>query len=333
MQKLGIAVIGGGSISKVHIEAIKYSGLAELICIVENDREKSEELVREYDVEVITDYRKILDRDDIDVVHITTPHYNHYEISLAFIKHKKNLLIEKPLTLSIKEAEHLVKEAEKNKVSAAIVYQNRLNKTSIYLKNILEEGKYGKILGIKGILAWNRNPDYYLSSSWKGTLDKEGGGVLINQAIHTLDLIIWLGGEIKTLRGSFRKNRITNEIEVEDTAEAYMIFENGARGVFYATNNYSYDSSIELEVHCESGVLNIKNNKLRLFLDDEETVLEEDFIRDNVNKKCYGNSHELLIKNFYKSIRNKTKDYIDIKEGIKALKVIQKIYKKEEKSW
>lgn len=331
MSKLGIAVIGGGSISRTHIEAIKNSELAEIICIVENDPEKSKELLKEYNVEVIADYRKILDRDDINIVHVVTPHYNHYEISLDFIKHKKNLLIEKPLTLSIKEAENLAEEAEKNNVSAAIVYQNRLNKTSMYLKRILEEEKYGKILGIKGILAWNREPDYYLSSNWKGTLDKEGGGVLINQAIHTLDLMIWMGGEIKTLRGSFHKNRPTNEIEVEDTAEAYIIFENGAKGVFYATNNYSYDSSVELEVHCESGILNIKNNKLKLFLDDEEIILEEDFIRNSVNKKCYGNSHEVLIKKFYESIQNKTKGYIDIREGIKALEVIKKIYEKEEK--
>ena len=334
MQKLGTAVIGGGSISKVHIEAIINSGLADIVCLVENDPEKAEKLSKEGNIPVIRNYKEILDRKDIDVVHITTPHYNHYEIALDFIRHGKNLLIEKPLTLSIKEAENLVEESEKQGVFAAIVYQNRLNKTSAYMKKLLDEKRYGEILGIKGILAWNRGPEYYTGSSWKGTIEKEGGGVLINQAIHTLDLMLWFAGDIKTLRGSVHKHRLTNEIEVEDTVEAYMIFQNGAKGVFYATNNYSYDSGVELEVHCENGVLNIKNNKLRLFSDDEETILEEEnFIKNSFNKKCYGNSHETLINGFYESVLGKTKNYIDIKEGIKALKVIDKIYKKEEENW
>ena len=334
MQKLGIALVGCGAISKVHLDIIKNNKSAEIVCLVENDEEKARELSKEYNLKIIQDYKEILDREDIDVVHITTPHYNHYEIALEFIKHKKNLLIEKPLTLSVKEAENLVRETEKNGVYSAIVYQNRLNKTSSYLKKILEQKKYGEILGIKGILAWNRGPEYYIGSKWKGTVEKEGGGVLINQAIHTLDLMLWLGGEVKTLRGSIHKHRLTDEIGVEDTVEAYMIFENDAKGVFYATNNYSYDSSVELEVHCEKGILNIKNNKLKLFWDEEEIILEEEeFLRNELNKKCYGNSHETLINNFYKSILNKTKDYIDIKEGIKALEIIEKIYKKEEKSW
>ena len=330
MRKLGIALVGCGAISRVHLEIIKKNESAEIICLVENDNEKVKELLKEYNLEVISDYRQILNREDIDIVHITTPHYNHYEIALEFIKHKKNLLIEKPLTLSVLEAEKLVEETENNGVHSAIVYQNRLNKTSSYLKKLLEEKKYGEILGIKGILAWDRRGEYYTGSEWKGTIEKEGGGVLINQAIHTLDLMLWFGGEINSLSGSIHKHRLTNEIEVEDTVEAYMIFENGARGVFYATNNYSYDSSVELEVHCENGVLNIKNNKLKLFLDGEEEILEEEeFIRNDVNKKCYGNSHETLINNFYRSILNKTKDYIDIKEGIKALEIIEKIYNKE----
>ena len=334
MQKLRVAIVGGGSISKVHIAAIKDSGLGEIVCIAENDPEKAEELSRENNITVIRDYKEILDREDIDVVHITTPHYNHYEIALDFIRHGKNLLIEKPLALSIREAEILVEESGKNGIYSAIVYQNRLNKTSAYAKKLLAENKYGKILGVKGLLAWCREPEYYLNSDWKGTVEKEGGGVLINQAIHTLDLMLWFGGDIKTVKGSVHKNRLTNEIEVEDTVEAFMIFENGAKGVFYATNNYSYDSSVELEVHCEKGILNIKNNKLRLFSDDEEILLaEENFTKNEFNKKCYGNSHETLIKGFYESILGKTKNYIDIKEGIKALKIIEKIYDKEEKTW
>ena len=334
MHKLRAAIVGGGSISKVHAEAIKNSGLAEIVCIVENNSEKAEELSRGDSIPVICDYKEILDRKDIDTVHITTPHYNHYEIAMDFIKHGKNLLIEKPLALSVKEAENLVEESEKNGVLSAIVYQNRLNRTSVYMKKLLDENKYGKILGVKGLLAWCRGPEYYLYSDWKGTIEKEGGGVLINQAIHTLDLMLWFAGDIKILNGSVHKHRITNEIEVEDTVEAYMIFENGAKGVFYATNNYSYDSGAELEVHCEKGILNIKNNKLRLFLEDDEILLEEEsFTKNEFNKKCYGNSHEILIKNFYESILNKTDNYINIKEGIKALKIIEKIYDKEEKTW
>ena len=336
MRVLGVAIVGCGSISKVHLEAIEKSGLAKVVCFVENNDEKIRDIFLKYGnkIEIVSDYRDILDRKDIDVVHITTPHYNHYKISLDFIKKKKNILIEKPLTLSVSEAENLVKEAKKNNIFSGIVYQNRLNKTSIYLKKVLEQEKYGKMLGIKGILTWNRGPEYYIGSDWKGTREKEGGGVLINQAIHTLDLILWIGGKIKTLKGSIHKNRVTNEIEVEDTVEAYIIFQNNAKGVFYATNNYSHDSSVELEVHCERGILNIKNNKLKLFLDNEEILLEEEeFIKSNENKKCYGNSHEVLIKNFYRSILSQTKDYIDIEEGIEALKIIEELYKKEEMSW
>ena len=110
MQKLRVAIVGGGSISKVHTEAVKNSGLADIVCIVENDCERAKELIRENTIPVIQDYKEILDRKDIDAVHIATPHYNHYEIALNFIRHGKNLLIEKPLALNVKEAENLVKK-------------------------------------------------------------------------------------------------------------------------------------------------------------------------------------------------------------------------------
>ena len=124
MQKLGIALVGCGAISKVHLDIIKNNKSAEIVCLVENDEEKARELSKEYNLKIIQDYKEILDREDIDVVHITTPHYNHYEIALEFIKHKKNLLIEKPLTLSVKEAENLMSKNQVKRIP--IIEDNKL---------------------------------------------------------------------------------------------------------------------------------------------------------------------------------------------------------------
>lgn len=157
---------------------------------------------------------------------------------------------------------------------------------------------------------------------------KEGGGVLINQGIHTLDILQWLGGRIIKSTGSTSRYKLTEPIEVEDTGEVFLEFENGARGIFYATNNYSFNSPVEIEAHCEKGILNIRNGRLWLYKEDSETLLSRDS-KNLSNKSYYGNGHRCLIEEFYNSVKGKGENYIKLEEGLKALKIIDDIYKGE----
>ena len=156
----------------------------------------------------------------------------------------------------------MAQAAKENKRQITINFQNRFNPTSIKAKEIIDSGEMGKIRGVKGLVTWFRDADYYVESGWRGSFQTEGGGVLINQSIHTLDLMRWLVGEVEFIEGHVSTRALKDVIEVEDTAEATLYFKNGARGIFYATNCYTDNSPVEIEIHFDKGTLRIYDDEL-----------------------------------------------------------------------
>ncbi len=263
---------------------------------------------------------------DIDVVHICTPHHLHISMALDMMKLGYEVIVEKTITLNIKEAEKMINFSKNKSRLLGVVFQNRFNKTSQYVKEIIEKKEMGKILGIKAFVTWDRDAEYYIKDPWRGTYKESGGGVLISQAIHTLDLVQWFGGEIKAVKGSIDTRILNDIIEVEDTAEATLYFKNGNIGLFYATNCYSDNSPIEIEIHLEKGKIKIIGDKL--FIDNKEVKFDNDKNNNSDYKKYWGTSHQKLIEGFYKDVINKTNKYIiDGFEGAKSIKIIEGILK------
>ena len=324
---LKIAIIGCGAISKTHINAINGGGLGKItaLCDIREDRlEENAALCP--DAEKFKDYKELLEKADCDVVHICTPHYLHEEMAIAAMNTGRDVYLEKPCALDPDGAARITEVSRKTGKKVCVSFQNRLIPSTVTAKKILESGELGKLLGMKGIVTWLRSGDYYTKSGWRGTWEHEGGGVLINQSIHTLDLMYYLGGKINRIEGSVALRKNKDITEVEDTAEATLWFENGATAIFYATNCHVTSTPAEIEIVCEKGSLLIRNDTLyRVDGAELEILAKNDALA--VGKAVWGVGHAIMIRAFYDAVMGKDSYYCDIEDAAVVLELIREIYR------
>ncbi|TBL71032.1 Gfo/Idh/MocA family oxidoreductase [Paenibacillus thalictri] len=326
MNKLGAAIVGCGSISGVHLKALSGLELAELKLVVDTDEELAKRTAEQYGCEYTTDYKELFGRSDVQVVHLCTPHFLHSPMAVELLAAGKHVLTEKPMAENKAAAARLIEAAENSQdAQLGVIFQNRYNPASQLLKQYVDQNRLGKLLCMKGLVTWFRDAGYY-KTAWKGKWATEGGGVLINQAIHTLDLIQWLGGEISSIKGSVSTDSLEGVIEVEDSAHALIRFTSGARAIFYATNAYLKNSPVELEVVFEQGTLYMRGDYLYLQQDGEETLLCEPAVNDLGEKSYWGVSHTVQIRDFYEHVLAGNKFWIDAREGVKAVNIVMDIY-------
>lgn len=325
---LRIAVIGLGDISNIHLSVIKANPHVTLVAVCDID-ERLRDVVP--DATFYTNYEDMLDQEELDCVHICLPHYLHYDATKACVRRGVHVLQEKPLALNLEESLALLRlEEEFEDVKICICFQNRYNETFEKLREMVASGKYGEIKGIKGIVTWFRPKSYYESKTWRGKMKFAGGGVMINQSIHTLDLMQLLGGEIESIRGSI-DHLADYDIEVEDTATAHMKFSSGASGLFFATIANAGNSSVELQVLFEKAKLTIKDSVLTKVNDQGQKVPIIEDAKVPGTKFYYGASHSKLINHFYTCIEKNTNDYVHVKDAFTSMKMIDAIRKSSER--
>lgn len=319
------AVIGCGAIGPVHAAAIDKCVNAKLYAVCDVVTERADRLAKQYNCKAYYSLEDTLNDPEIQSIHICTAHYLHLPMALAVIKAGKQLVIEKPLGLDINEAKQLVDSIEAGDVKACAIMQNRYNNSIRAALTIIEDGSLGKLLGIKGILTWQRTPEYYASEAWRGKWETEGGGLIINQAVHMLDLMHYLGGEVEYLKGSIDTRVLNDYIEVEDTAEATLYYKRGVLGHFFATNGYSTSSPFYLELHLEKGTLRYLDDELTLITDRERKVITN----DNASlayKKYWGSGHETAIASFYNALANKDNNYITPRQALPSMAIVSALY-------
>ncbi|MNO14701.1 Inositol 2-dehydrogenase [compost metagenome] len=327
MSTIGAAIIGCGAIAPLHAKAILSMEGARLVAVADSDPERAAQAAQEYGCEAVIDYKQLLGRTDIGVIHLCTPHHLHEPMAEEFLRAGQHVLTEKPMALDVPSARRLQEAAAASKGQLGVVFQNRYNDASIRIKETIDSGMLGRLICMKGIVTWHRSGAYYTESSWRGKWATEGGGVLINQTIHTLDLLQWFGGEIGSVQGSVTTDVLNEVIEVEDTAHACILFKNKVRGLFYGTNAYSVNSPVEMELVFEQGTLLLRRDCLYLWKDGHEALLSGPLSTAVEGKSYWGTSHKRLIRDFYKHVSEGRKFWIDANEGIKALEVIACIYK------
>jgi len=324
---LKAAVIGLGDISKIHLSVIQESSNVELKAVCDIDKSLENEVP---EVPFYTDYEEMLQKESLDVVHICLPHHLHYPATKACVENHVHVFLEKPLARNEEEGIFLTDLEEQHKdVKICVCFQNRLNDSFVQLKKMVQSGEYGEVTGIKGLVTWFRPKAYYDEKPWRGMIRKSGGGVMINQAIHTLDLMQIIGGEIATIRGSI-DNLFDYGYEVEDTATANIQFKNGATGLFFATVTNAANSSVEFQVILEKGKLTIKDSILTKTNDEgkkEQVAKDEKSVGE---KFYYGPSHSKLMKHFYSCIENDSQDYIQVKDAQISMEMISTIRKSSE---
>lgn len=330
MIKLRAAIVGCGSIYTNHAEALTNNDNIELVCVCDIKEEKAAKAADKYKCKYYTDYNQMLKTEKLDVVHICTPHYLHAPMAIAAMQSGNNVLTEKPMAISISDAKAMINVSKVTGKRLGVCFQNRFNATSVRIKEVIESGEVGKVIGAKGIVTWHREAPYYINSGWRGSFKTEGGGVLINQSIHTLDLLQWFLGDIDYIKGSVDTRVLQDAIEVEDTAEATIKFNTGASAIFYATNCYVTDSPVEIEIICEKAVLSL-NGDLTIKYKNGETSCTTDIDKATGEKAYWGSGHKLLINDYYKKLKNNTEFSIDGDQAITAIQMIRAIYESEKK--
>ena len=327
MKKLNFGIIGCGRIAYKHAEAIKNNEKANLLYVCDIIEERAVDYKNKYEAEeYFIDYHEMLDMPDLDVVNICTPSGMHAEMGIAAAKAGKHVIVEKPMALSLKDADDLIKACEENGVKLAVCFQNRFNLPVQKLRKALEEGRFGKLTHGSAVVRWFRPQEYYDQAPWRGTWAMDGG-CLMNQAIHNIDLLQWMMGPVESVFGYTANN--FRKIEAEDVGVAVLKFKNGALGVIEASTTI-YPENLEetLAIFGEKGTVmlgGIAVNKIETwkFADSQDENLE---MEQQDVPNVYGFGHDALIEDFIRAVIEDRRPYIDGREGIKSLRIVLGIY-------
>ena len=254
------AVIGCGDVASVHFGAISKLDGVELVAVCDTDPGRLAAAVAAYGVPGFVDHLDLIAEARPDVVHITTPHNQHAALAADCLERGVNVIIEKPLAHTLAEGRRLVQAAANSQAKIAVCFQNRYNATSQAMQALLSSGELGAVLGASATVMWQRSAGYYLDRPWRGSWAGSGGGLMMNQAIHTVDLLQWLVGDVITVSGNASTRFLGGAIEVEDTAEFVAEHANGARSAFYATLANAVNAPVTLDIVTERATLSLRGD-------------------------------------------------------------------------
>ena len=326
MNQFGVGVIGCGAISGNHFHAIGKTENAALRAVCDIDEARLQNAMSEQGVDGYADYHDLLARQDIDAVHICVPHYLHAPISVAALKAGKHVLCEKPMGMTIQEAEAMRQAAEESGRTLTVCFQNRYNGTSLRMKEIIDGGTLGRVIGGSAFVCWDRDEAYYASCPWRGTWKTEGGSLLINQSIHTLDLLRWLAGGLTLKSATMTAKRLADTIETEDTCDMLLENDAGRRFVFYCTNCAATNENIYLHLTLEKGEMHMDGARLTLLTEDDVKV-EDYSTGKGVGKDYWGAGHDHLIAEFYRSLGLGEPPFITAADALETTRLMDEAYR------
>ena len=333
---MNYALIGCGRIATNHIKAAVNNKL-NIVAVCDILPEKMESLLAKHGLENdasikrYTDYKQMLAENDVTLASIATESGSHAEIALHCIDNGVNVIIEKPMAMSMKDAEEIIRRSEAKGVKVSACHQNRFNIAVQELRQALEKGRFGRLSHGSIHVRWNRNQDYYTQAPWRGTWAQDGG-CLMNQCIHGIDLLRWMmGGEAEEVYG-VTKQQFHDYLECEDIGTAIVKFKNGAVGIIEGTTNV-YPSNLEdtLLVFGETGTVKLggkSTNNIDVWdFADESEADQKNKGLEEVTSNVYGNGHTSLFADVMDAIVNDRKPYVDAVAGRNALEIILAIYK------
>lgn len=329
------ALIGCGRISPNHIAAALENNL-EIVALCDIDYSKMEETIKNFnlssDIKMYVDYKEMLRYEKLDLAAICTESGNHGAIAIDCIESGVNLIIEKPIALSIEEADLIIEKAKSNNIKVSACHQNRFNKSIQKIREAVEANRFGKLLHGAAHIRWNRGEEYYRQAPWRGTWEQDGGA-LMNQCIHNIDLLRWMMGEDIIEVVGMTDNMIHDYIDAEDLGLALIKFANGSYGIIEGTTNI-YPKNLEetLYIFGEKGTVKAGGKSVNLIeewqfadqLDDPEEIKEK--YHENP-PNVYGFGHKPLYADVIDSIKNDREPYVTAKDGRNALELVLAIYK------
>lgn len=320
------AVIGCGDVSVVHLEAIDRIDGSELVGVVDIDAAAGQAAGERYGVPAFTDHLAMITELQPDVVHLSTPHDQHVSLALSCLEAGVAVLTEKPVAATVAEAEPLLRwTAEHPDATVGVCFQNRYNATSQGIRELLSSGELGAVRGAVATVAWHRNAGYYAKRPWRGQQVHSGGGTLINQAIHTVDLLQWLLGDVTAVAGRAGTYLLGDVIDVEDSAQLILEHDSGVRSVCFATNTAALDFPVSIDIVTEKAQLLLRGDLAVTYADGRVDVVQERRAESG-GRSYWGTSHELLIADFHAHVAAGKPFWIDPAEGLKSLAILDQVY-------
>jgi UDP-N-acetyl-2-amino-2-deoxyglucuronate dehydrogenase len=329
---INFAIVGMGHIAKKHIDAIEKAEGAKLVAVCDNNAERLEEYQGTY--ETYTDLDEMLKvNPEIHVVNICVPSGLHARLTKIVASHNKHIIVEKPMSLKLEDAEEMIQTAKEKGVKLAVVHPNRFRPAVMKLKEKMEAGSFGKLSHANATVRWNRGQEYYDQAPWRGTKEFDGG-VLMNQAIHNLDLLLWFMGPVESVQGMaatrFRK------IEAEDVSAAVVTFKSGAIGVIEAaTTIYPKNLEESLAIFGETASVKISGSNA-LFLDTWDIEGEPEDAKDRFNESIKDNplgkpGHQWIVEDMVKAVQEDREPIVNGEDGLAPVKLILAMLESAEK--
>ncbi len=347
MKRIKTAVIGTGKVGHFHATAYSQSPYSEFVACLDTNRERAEAFAAQYGVRAFTDLKTMVAETGVQAVSICTPHPIHAKLAVACCDLGLNIAVEKPLAASLEDCDAILAAAERNHVVGTTICQRRFYRPAMRVKKAIDDGKLGRpILGTVNMLGW-RDMAYYQSDPWRGTWAGEGGGVLINQAPHQLDLLLWYMGEIDELYGVWDTLNHPG-LEVDDTAAAIIRFKSGAIGNIVVSNSQNPALFGNVRVHGENGAsVGVQTDGGAMFIagvsgiaeppvNDLWTVAGEEDMLDTYKKEDsdFFNSvdsihyfHIQQLNDFLSAIGEGRKPLITLEDGRRTVELITAIYR------
>lgn len=324
------AIFGCGNIARVHASAIKEIDGAVLVGVCDVALERARSFAEIYGGNVFSSYDELVASGEIDAVCICTPSGTHAQLAIKALKHKVNVVVEKPMAITVDECEQIISACEENSARLMVISQYRTIPDVKKTREIIRSGDLGKLLVCNVHMKYYREPSYF-KGSWRGTKLMDGGGALMNQGIHGVDMLTYLCGNIKNVQSSVRT--MVHDIEVEDTAIALVEFESGALGVIEATTSIYPGFNRRIEICGSKGSIILKEGSIERIVIKDKGIDESYSIKnhDSANNATVLDmtGHKNQISDFVRMLSGEEGiEICDEYEGLKAVRLIETIYKK-----
>jgi UDP-N-acetyl-2-amino-2-deoxyglucuronate dehydrogenase len=336
---LGFAIVGCGMIARFHGRALADVPGARLVALVSRKAENAKRLAESLEINcaIHTDLRPVLARPDVDVVIITTPSGAHLEPAVAAAEAGKHVVVEKPLEITLERCDRIIDACDRHGVKLCTIFPSRFGDANQVLKAAVVAGRFGRLTLAETTCKWWRPQSYYDEGGWKGTQALDGGGALMNQAIHNVDLLSWMMGPVTHLSG-FTATLAHERIEVEDTAVACLRFANGALGIIEATTSVHPGLPKTIAIHGDRGTAVIEQDDV-LRWDLTPELPEDRLVKERFAQKsgASGGSsnpaaishvgHARQLTDFVQAIETGKPPAVDGREGRKAVEIILAVYR------
>lgn len=330
MRELQFAIVGTGSIAGHFIKSINEIEGCSISALCSSNEERAKAAQNKYNIRSFTNLEQLLKQMPADILCICTASGNHLEPALQGAKAGKHILCEKPLEINTERVDRMIDTCRSHGVLLGCIFQNRYSSDFIRLQKTVSAGLLGKLVAINAIIPWYRSDSYYGDSNWRGTLDGDGGGALINQGIHTVDLFQSIGGPVKEVFGKVQTT--THAIEGEDLAMAIVTFASGLAGHILASTSMWPGYPERLEVYGEKGSIILEGGYIKHFnvqgLEHEDAAASTPGASGSSDPMAISHQlHKRQIQDFAAAVLAKGKPQVDGYEGRKSVSIIEAIYR------